>query len=271
MKIFSWNELKSLNDYVFENKAETALTIGGFDGLHKGHISLINRVFDYKQSNEKVLCGAVTFIFNSEFIGMKTEFSGELSTLRQKKQFFEKLGFDFMLIIDFSKDFSKINGSVFLNILKNCCSMQFLAVGSDFRCGHNADTGVAEISDYTKQFGLELAVCEPVLYKNERISSTGIRKSVLQGNITLVNKLLVFPYSLDTSEYEWHFDSSGNQKFLIANRVGFQVFPKTGIYSVRVAGSDKEFISNLYVESDFLRLEVPLEQDSNFLETLTFI
>ena len=92
-------------------------------------------------------------------------------------------------MIDFSEDFSKIKGRDFLDKLRKFCSMQFLAAGSDFRLGHNSDTGVAELSDYATQNGLELKVLDDVKLFGQRVSSSLIRKAVQEGDFALAKKL----------------------------------------------------------------------------------
>ncbi|MCR4790989.1 MAG: FAD synthetase family protein [Treponemataceae bacterium] len=270
MEIFHWKQLDLLKKYIDESGKKSAVTVGGFDGPHFGHMELMKNVL----SQANCLKGIVTFNFTQTYISFKKNFRGELSTVKLKMKTFEKLGFDYCLLIDFSSDFSKIKGYDFLDLLRESCSMQFLAVGSDFRCGYNLDTGVAELSDYVKRFGLELKVCDQVLFEGKRISSSEIRQAVMEGDFSLANKLLVFPYSLDSSLFDWKPDvqinSSVNQKVIIANKTSFQIIPKSGEYTVSVSCFDRDFNSKLYVESDFLRLEIPLEQEESKIEMITF-
>ncbi|MCR5699346.1 MAG: hypothetical protein K6G52_06870 [Treponemataceae bacterium] len=268
MRVFSWSELDDLAKFCFSQNKNSALTVGGFDGPHLGHKSL----FDSVLQKEDFLHGVVTFDFTDEYIKHKREFLGELSTVKQKLEVFENLGFDFCLMIDFSSNFSKIKGIDFLKMLGKSCSMQFLAIGTDFRCGYKLDTGVAEISAYSKQVGLELAVCDSVLFDGKRISSSDIRQCIKNADFSTVDKLLVFPFYLDVSEIRW-LDSSFNQGEKIAHRNSFQVLPKNGAYNVKAICSDKahSFSTVLYVESDFLRLEIPLGQDFEPIQKITFV
>lgn len=274
MKVFGWNELNQLSEFVKNsNFSRSALTIGGFDGPHIGHKTLFDEVL--KKNN--CLKGIVTFRFTDEFIKRKNDknhcdrFFGILSTTSMKNEIFASLGFDFCLIIDFSEKFSKIKGIDFLKILREFCSMQFLAIGSDFRCGHNLDTGVAEISTYAKQVGLEFVVCNQVLYEERKISSSAIRSLIYDACFSKANELLIKPFALDVNGFDWQIsekvysNSSDSDCYEIANSECFQVLPKEGVYNVKVFYADKEnefFRSFLYVESNFLRLEIPLEYSS---------
>ena len=101
-----------------------------------------------------------------------TDFSGELSTIDLKLEYFEDLGFDFVIVIDFSCDFSKMKGRDFLTFLKNSCSMQFLVAGSDFRCGYKLDTGILQISEFAAQNGVFFHVVAECLFEDLRNSKT---------------------------------------------------------------------------------------------------
>jgi FAD synthase len=281
MVIYSW---KDISDLHIKN---SALTIGGFDGPHKGHESLFSAVLEYKKRTG-YSAGIVTFSRSPGAIKKGNDFVGDISTINTKIDYFTEKGFDFCLVIDFSRDFGRMKGSDFLDILRNNCSMQFLAIGTDFRCGNNLDTGVAEISSYMVHYGLELAVCNPVLFNLERISSSAVRQAIVAGNLSYAIQLLGHPYVLDTSDYLWNeyiykSSSSDTLRFISASKKGTQVFPPDGIYTVKVTLSDKRkncslpfvgtvsFITKLYAESNFLRLEVPTEHKMCLPQKIEFI
>jgi riboflavin kinase/FMN adenylyltransferase len=163
-------------------------------------------------------------------------------------------------MIDFSEDFSKIVGRNFLDQLRKFCSAQFLAAGSDFRCGHNLDTGVAELADYATQNGLELKVLDDVTLDKKRVSSSLIRGAVLEGDFALAKKLLGFPYRIDCSRLEWRASSSDSSLSLIANGRTTQVLPKAGRHPVSVVFAGKKSSAFFCAEGQFLRLEFPLGQ-----------
>ncbi len=193
-------------------------------------------------------------------------------TERMKLEFLEKRGFDFCVMIDFSQDFSKIEGRNFLDQLRKFCSAQFLAAGSDFRCGHNLDTGVAELSDYSTRNGLELKVLDDVTLDGKRVSSSLIRGAVQDGDFAFARRLLGCPYRLDCSSLEWRTSSSDSSLSLIANGNTTQVLPKAGRYPVSVVFAGKKSSAFFYAEGQFLRLEFPLEQkDFSAVQEIEFL
>ena len=272
MKVYSWNDVLSGG-----TTGPAAITIGGFDGMHLGHQALFDAVFEWKKraacsglASASVMTGVVTFKRPAGAL-MNPRYPGDLFTEKMKLEFFEKKGFDFCVMIDFSEDFSKIEGRNFLDQLRKFCPAQFLAAGSDFRLGHNLDTGVAELSDYATQNGLELKVLDDVTLFGKRVSSSLIRGAVLDGDFALAKSLLGFPYRLDCSAFSWSESSSDVGLSLIANGRTTQVLPKAGRHPVRVVFADRESSAFLCAEGQFLRLEFPLGQKDFSIQEIEFL
>ena len=275
IKVFSWNDvLTSSENPALElgifTKSGSALSIGGFDGPHIGHRELFNRVFDFKKSNPDVKSGIVTFNFPPKASKNPTDFIGELSSINLKIEYFEEIGFDFIVLIDFSCDFSKIRGRDFLTFLKNSCSMQFLVAGSDFRCGYKLDTDVNRISEFASQNGVSFNVVADCLFEDFRISSTIIRKFVQNGELEKASKLLGRPYALDLENALYNVNEETGQ-LQITNSSVTQVLPPLGKYQIKVTLADTStFFSVMYVESNLLSLEIPLEQKFQKLKKIEF-
>ena len=204
MKVFSWDDLGSVKSYLSQNSIQsTCLTIGGFDGNHLGHQVLFEKVLSKKNEEKSFCAGVVTFARSPR--GSKSEnfYKGDLSTLSQKIQYFEKQGFDFCLIINFDSEFKKTLGIDFFDRLLGYCNMKFLSVGQDFRCGYKGSMGITEISEYFEKNNLELSICKDVILYNQRISSTLIRDFIFEGDIANAKKYLGRNYVLDCSEIKW--------------------------------------------------------------------
>ncbi len=277
MKVYFWKDVEIGKAFGgdFGLACMSAICIGGFDGCHLGHQALFDAVFEWKErragEGANVLAGAVTFARPAGAL-MNPNYPGDILTPKFKLEFFEKRGFDFCIMIDFSKDFSKIEGRNFLDQLRKFCPAQFLAAGSDFRCGHNLDTGVAELSDYSTRNGLELKVLDDVTLDNKRVSSSLIRGAVLQGDFAFAKKLLGRPYRLDCSPFTWSASSSDSSLSLIANGKTAQVLPKAGRHPVVAVFDGKKSSAFFYAEGQFLRLEFPLGQkDFSTIQEIEFL
>lgn len=274
IKLFSWNDVllasKDKNHLLSQfTKKGSALSVGGFDGPHLGHKELFQQVIDYKTKNN-VVAGVVTFKFPPKAAKNPTDFSGELSTIDLKLEYFEEMSIDFAIVIDFSCDFSKMKGRDFLTFLKNSCSMQFLVAGSDFRCGYKLDTGILQISEFAAQNGISFNVVEDYLFQGKRISSTIIRDFVQKGELEKASKLLGRAYALDLRNALVQENKETSQ-LQIANSSVIQLLPPVGKYQVKVTLADTStFSSVMYVESTLLRLEIPLEQKLQKLTKIEF-
>lgn len=275
MEVFSWNELlegkvlRWLKDSCFSG---SALAVGGFDGLHEGHRRIISSVLSFHAGHPEVASGAVTFSRPPKASFSRESYSGDLTTIRLKEKIFRSWGLDFVVVIDFSCDFSKMKGKDFLSILKDSCSMQFAAAGSDFRCGYKLDTGVAEMTAYAAQNGFAFTVIDEVLSDSRRISSSFIRQCVAEGRFSEVARLLGRPFSLDCIGVEVTARSSETGSVLIARDSLQQIVPLKGSYEVSVKTVDSDaFQCVLFAESQFLRLDIPPEYGSSRLESIDFI
>lgn len=244
--------------------------------MHVGHETLFSAVLGYRNSHRASRAGIVTFS-RSPHVLKNSRYEGDVSTERLKLEFFEKKGFDFCILIDFSLKFSKIKGTDFLDIVRKFCAMQFLAAGIDFRMGHNSDTGVAELSSYASRCGLELKVLDDVVLNGKRVSSSLVRGAVREGDFDFASSLLGRPYCLDGLPLDFQRGGSSDASLsLIASRNTTQVLPEAGSFRVRVvfAGEDghpQNGDAVLHVESSFLRLEFPPEQNVSRVERIEFV
>ncbi len=274
MTVFSWEDItsgvfaKKLRDGGF---CASAVATGGFDGLHRGHHAIIESVVAFRNSHPGAAAGAVTFRHPPKASLGARSYSGDLSTVRLKIDTFAEWNLDFAVVIDFSADFSKIKGKDFLSILKDSCSMQFAAAGSDFRCGYRLDTGVAEMAAYAAQNGFAFVVVDDVLYGSERISSSAIRKCVFDGFVDEASRLLGHPYTIDCRDAVLQARNSESSSLFIARGSLTQVLPAEGKYSVFVQSADSvRFESVLFAESQFLRLDIPPEYEISGLDRIDF-
>jgi riboflavin kinase/FMN adenylyltransferase len=214
-----------------------AMTIGVFDGVHLGHQALIERivrrgpnptVVTFRENPKKALC---------RIAGDKTSgsYKGDLYSLRQKTEVFDSLGVKFLVLIDFSEDFSKLKGREFLDLLGQNGKMAFLAVGNNFRCGFAQDTGADLARQINESKRIPTELVPPVYLRDgaatEPVSSSFIRKAILAGNLKLASELLGRNFSLDLSDLRSeHLESGYVYDLCSVNRIA----PADGEYSVLV-------------------------------------
>lgn len=206
MKIFTWNDiLKSLdtgsNDSFFKERC--GISVGSFDGLHLGHRKLLSTLIEDCNKNH-LKKGVVSFSRPLPSLKHSKDYSGDISSLSQRINLFEKIGIDFVIIVDFDESFSSMLGADFLNILINVCNMSLIAEGIDFRCGYKGATDTQAIKYFAEKNKINTLFVDPVIFREgtdeqERISSSFIRQMIQKGFFSTVNELLERPYEIDLS------------------------------------------------------------------------
>ncbi|OQB04928.1 MAG: Riboflavin biosynthesis protein RibF [Spirochaetes bacterium ADurb.Bin215] len=235
MKIFRWETLQHEDtqtalEKLVRNRRGTALTIGGFDGPHRGHQVLFDAVLDHAASHD-LTPGVVTFTRSPGALKNAEHYPGDVSTLNLRLSALDRAGFDFVVLIDFSDDFGKMSGGVFFDILVKTVRMRYVAVGPDFRCGHRLDTGTADIDARSRRDGFRFDSIRQVEQDGIRISSSAVRKAVLSADFALAERLLGHPFLLDFNTPDWTPSGSG----LVAERNMFtQILPPPGMYPAKL-------------------------------------
>jgi len=222
----------------------SAMTIGVFDGVHLGHQALIERivsrgpnptVITFRENPKKALC---------RIAGGETSdlYKGDLYSLKQKTEVFDSLGVKFLILIDFSEEFSKLKGREFLDLLGQRGKMAFLAIGYNFRCGFAQDTGAELARQINESKGIPTELVPPKYLRrpdgaaNEPVSSSFIRKAILAGDLKLASELLGRNFSLDLSDLKAEYVESGYVYDLCSVR---RIAPATGQYSVLMFSDSK--------------------------------
>lgn len=211
------------------NGQRLALAIGVFDGVHLGHQEVFSRLVSYARSHEGVGSCVITFGTNPKVKGLMS-----LDSLRLRSQYVASFGVDYMVVIDFSSDFSKMSGREFIRLLCTMCRVKAVIVGEDFKCGSPSDQITAkELSDAFHDEGceVEVDVIPPVMDSDHvRISSTHIRQLVSAGDIARANRLAGSPYRYDLASCQ--LERLGS--CLVTQAVGTQRLPGEGIYAARL-------------------------------------
>ena len=209
MKLYTWNDILSIlngdSNQDFLSGAKTGISVGSFDGLHKGHRKLLNQLLTACRARS-IKSGVLTFIRPLPGIKHSGDYMGDLTTLDQRIRLFEELGLDFAIIVDFDDSFASMMGADFLNILLNVCYMELLAEGIVFRCGFKGATDAQAIRYWAEQNGVESIFVDPVYFREgrdeeERISSSYIRTMLSRGFFTTAWELLERPYELDIAAF----------------------------------------------------------------------
>ena len=183
---------------------KTAMTIGIFDGVHRGHQALIKRVVSHNASvsSDSLIPVIITFRENEELRanGVLSELPshkhknsmtlGNIQSFQERLEIFEQLGAEITLVIDFTESFRRIRGIEFLETLNKHGNIGFFAVGSGFRCGYQLDTDAAAIRDYFVSRNIQVEIVPEVMEGTLPISSSRIRAAIANGDLLLAQSML---------------------------------------------------------------------------------
>jgi riboflavin kinase/FMN adenylyltransferase len=171
----------------------SAMTVGVFDGVHRGHQALIERIVRPPSPVPPGLEPVIISFRGNPKTGRQNP-GGAIYTLDQKLAIFEQLGAVLTVLIDFSRNFSKMRGREFINLLKDRGNLRYLVVGSDFHCGYRLDTGAAAIKEMNNKDGVLTEVVPPVVWEGVPVSSSRIRAAIAAGNLAEAAALLGRPF-----------------------------------------------------------------------------
>lgn len=172
----------------------SAVAIGKFDGIHRGHEKLLSHIVKQKEEGRI----AVVFTFDPPafvFFGKAGE--KELTTLSEKRKYFEALGIDVLIEFPLNRETAAISAEAFVKeILVEQMNAAYIAAGSDLSFGHKGSGSSALLKALAKQFDYEVEIIDKIYFGKREISSTYVREEVEKGNMETAERLLGRPYSI---------------------------------------------------------------------------
>jgi riboflavin kinase/FMN adenylyltransferase len=260
MKIFN-----SIN--IPKNYKISALAIGNFDGVHKGHQKVFKETKKFAK-RKKIKFGVLTFTPLPTMFFYKDIQNFRLASEDQKIRLLKKHQVDFVINIKFNKSFSKISAKDFIKkIIYKKMNPQSLSVSNNFRFGRKRKGDVNLLKKFSSNFNYRLLKVNPFKYSGKIVSSTRIRKCLKNGNIEVANKLL---------SRTWFIDGEVLKGKQIGRKLGYRtcnikvknyILPKIGIYAVKISVGDKK---KIYGGVAYLGDRPTFEGKEIFLETNIF-
>ncbi len=218
------------------------LTIGNFDGVHKGHMVL----FDTVKERAKVLHGqSAVMTFEPHPIRvMKPENGPPLITpMKQKLDLILETEMDVIFCVPFTLEFAAISAQDFVeDILIKKIGIKEIVVGYDYTFGHDRLGDLSLLQKMGDQLGFGVHIIEPIYINHRLVSSTSIRNLVREGDLTHAGALLGRQYQICGTVIKG--DNRGGRLlgFPTANlKVVDELIPRMGVYAVTVNVEDNIF------------------------------
>ncbi len=267
MRTLEYSQLPLVTDRNFSRKRGAAVTVGVFDGIHRGHMKLLDEVTSDKNLDSYV----VTFHENPKKILYPETFHGCILTQRQKLEHLEQHGIDTAVLIDFSSDFSKLRGEDFFDYLSSHIPMVKLVIGSNFRCGIGASFTAGLIEKYFEHTSVQTSIIEQLVHDDvNRVSSSYVRLLIKRGNMVKAAELLDKMYALDLTRCS--VQQTGKVVHIDPEEIT-QLLPPPGLYRSSIAVGDAQgalYEGVLLIDRSSLRvrLQQPLGKSEVIRELL---
>lgn len=210
------------------------ITIGSFDGVHRGHARLIQTVRDHARAKNAASI-VVTLNPHPRLVLRPDSPLQLLSTLDERVDLLAQQGLDYVVVFPFSLEQSKLRAREFVELLRNHLNFVELVCGPNFAVGYKREGTIPVLEDLGKEFGFTVTVVEPQEYDEGIISSTRVRELVGGGDVAEAAVLLGrYPMLRGVVV---HGDHRGRELgFPTANLEvpDKKLIPANGIYAVRV-------------------------------------
>jgi riboflavin kinase/FMN adenylyltransferase len=178
------------------DRVPCALTVGNFDGVHRGHQALLTRVVAAARDRQ-LLPTVMTFEPHPREFFTPERAPARVSNLRDKLAAFERCGIQRTFVVHFNRRFSHLTPGAFVeHVLVEGCAMRWLLVGADFRFGAKRAGDTALLAEYAAHGAFELEVMPTISDNGERISSTAVRQALAAGDLTRASTLLDRAYTI---------------------------------------------------------------------------
>ena len=173
----------------------TVITIGMFDGVHRGHQYLIDCLKE-EAKHQGFVSGVITFTNHPRSVMLPNIQIPLLSTPEDRLRLIAGQGVDLVIPLNFTLDLSYLSARAFIELLRDRLNMHELVVGPDFAFGYQREGTTEVLTQIGEEMGFEVKIVDPVKFDDRIVSSTAVRNCVQAGDMADAAWMLTRPYSL---------------------------------------------------------------------------
>lgn len=233
----------------FTLNKRSVITLGKFDGLHRGHDKLINRILEIGKDGFQT----VIFTFDvSPAARLKDPGFRTILTNQERLELARIKQVDCLLECPFVPEIMNMKAEDFIKeVLVNQLKAAYIVVGPDFHFGHGRSGNPQMLAELGKQYHYQVEILDKVLDEEREISSSFIREEILAGNMEKANELLGYPYFIYSKVI--HGKKLGRTIGMpTINQIpeAYKLLPPFGVYASKtyVGGQVYESVSNIGVK-----------------------
>ena len=174
---------------------DTVVTIGVFDGVHRGHSHLLRRLIMMARPDSHT--AVLTFSNHPVTVLQPGRQVSFLSTTDQKERFLLQEGINHVISLEFTPELAQLEARNFVTMLVEKLRMKGMVVGPDFALGRNREGNAERLRDLGQELGFFVEVLEPLLMDGLLVKSRVIRQKISEGDVATTRRLLGRDYSLE--------------------------------------------------------------------------
>ncbi|HEY8767359.1 MAG TPA: bifunctional riboflavin kinase/FAD synthetase [Dehalococcoidia bacterium] len=173
----------------------SAVTIGVFDGVHRGHQHLVAALCERARA-EGLAAVALTFNPHPRTVLHPGNAVTYLTSLEERIELLQALGLDAVGVLAFTSELAQLSPRDFLALLVDELQMRLLMVGPDFALGRNRSGTIGVMRQVGEELGFRVEVAPLLAEDGEKVGSSSVRQALSEGDVVLVARLLGRPFSL---------------------------------------------------------------------------
>ena len=226
----------------FSPKTKTTVTVGTFDGVHRGHQKIIAKLVEAAKKNGSAPT-LLTFDPHPRKVVQPNTSVELIQTLEERAKTLADLGLEYMVVHPFTKAFSQLGAAEYVKeFLVDLLNIDQIIIGHNHRFGKNRTANVEDLQHYGEIYGFKVMQISAKEIDSISVSSTKIRAALAEGDVVTAHTFLGHPFTLSGTVI------AGEQR---GRTIGFptanidvnhpdKIIPKNGVYAVRVHLQNKE-------------------------------
>jgi riboflavin kinase/FMN adenylyltransferase len=235
--------------------APSALTIGNFDGVHRGHQELFRCLAEWGREHG-AKASVLTFDPHPTRVIAPTRAPRLLSTLGERVQWMAQAGIAQVLALPFTLEFAALSPEEFVErVLVKAAGAKLIVVGDNFCFGRKQSGDVFTLRTLGGRFGFKTEIVSGVTYRGRGVSSTLVRALIDAGDVAAASRLLTRPYALRGEVVPGHGIGSKQTVPTLNLATSAEVVPANGVYVTRVRDLDSarswDSVTNIGVRPTF--------------------
>ncbi len=245
--------MQHLRDFFTAQLEQSDLTIGSFDGVHRGHQALIKALVEHAHQENRPAVVLTFFPHPSVFLRSRTP-AFYINTPEEKAELLGDMGVDYVITQQFDRSLAEIPAGIFLDRLKTRLGLKSLWVGEDFALGYKREGNRHFLAAAGLERGFSLHVVPPAFLGGEVISSTRVREALRSGAVARTAKYLGRSFEVPGKVVP----GSGRGRALGIPTANLEIwseraYPRSGVYAcwAEFEGQRHKAVTNIGVRPTF--------------------